>query len=135
MADTLTFVLMDPPFETERSTTAFRMIDAALRKGANVNVFAYEGAVYLPFAKQKAHANAIHGTTVEDEQHPLSHEWVESLKAWSDKHGQKFRWINCGLCEDERGAHDSVEFVEKGTPKDLLSFIESSDTTIVIPTR
>ena len=44
---TLTFALMDPPFESARSTTALRLIDAALRRGHNVNVFAYEGAVHL----------------------------------------------------------------------------------------
>ncbi len=51
MADkTLTFALMDPPFENARSTTALRLIDIAIKKGYDVNVFAYEGAVYLPFA-------------------------------------------------------------------------------------
>ncbi len=53
MADkTLTFALMDQPFENARSTTALRLIDIAIKKGYNVNVFAYEGAVYLPFALQ-----------------------------------------------------------------------------------
>lgn len=57
---TVTFVLMDPPYESARSTTAFRLVDAALRKGHDVNVFAYEGAVSLAFAKQVPHANAVH---------------------------------------------------------------------------
>ena len=52
----LTFALMDPPFESARSTTALRLIDLALRRGHDVNVFAYEGAVSLAFAGQKAHA-------------------------------------------------------------------------------
>ena len=30
---TLTFVLMDAPYENARTTTAFRLIDSALRKG------------------------------------------------------------------------------------------------------
>lgn len=38
---------MDAPYESPNSTTALRIIDAALRKGHNVNVFAYEGAVNL----------------------------------------------------------------------------------------
>jgi sulfur relay (sulfurtransferase) complex TusBCD TusD component (DsrE family) len=44
---TLTFALMDPPFESARTTTALRLIDIAVRRGYAVNVFAYEGAVLL----------------------------------------------------------------------------------------
>ena len=49
---TLTFVLMDAPFESARTTTAFRLLHAALTRGCDVNVFAYGGAVALSFAKQ-----------------------------------------------------------------------------------
>jgi tRNA 2-thiouridine synthesizing protein D len=42
---TLTFAFMDPPFESERTVTFFRLLDTALDKGANIRVFAYEGAV------------------------------------------------------------------------------------------
>ena len=60
MSKTLTFALMDPPFENARSTTALRLIDIAVRRGYNVNVFAYEGAVYLPFALAKRYPRAAH---------------------------------------------------------------------------
>ena len=50
---TLTFSIMDSPFEQARTTTAFRMIQEAIERGYNVNVFAYEGAVSLAFAHQK----------------------------------------------------------------------------------
>jgi tRNA 2-thiouridine synthesizing protein D len=36
MKTTLTFALMDPPFESARSTTAARLIDLALRRGHDV---------------------------------------------------------------------------------------------------
>ena len=42
---TLTFAFMEPPFESERTVTFFRLLDAALDRGAGVRVFAYEGAV------------------------------------------------------------------------------------------
>jgi tRNA 2-thiouridine synthesizing protein D len=61
---TLTFLIMDPPYENARSTTALRLIEAALRRDFNVNVFAYEGAVAIPFAKQAPHANSVHGRDV-----------------------------------------------------------------------
>ena len=59
---TLTFALMDAPFESARTTTALRLLDIAAKRGCDINVFAYEGAVMLPFARQQPHANAVHGT-------------------------------------------------------------------------
>jgi sulfur relay (sulfurtransferase) complex TusBCD TusD component (DsrE family) len=53
MSKTLTLLLMDPPFESANTTTALRLIAAALRKGHTVNVFAYEGAVNLTMQGQQ----------------------------------------------------------------------------------
>ena len=47
MADkkTITIAIMDAPYESARSTTALRLIDLAAKRGYDINVFAYEGAV------------------------------------------------------------------------------------------
>lgn len=39
---TVTVAIMDAPYESPNSTTALRIINAALQKGHNVNVFTYE---------------------------------------------------------------------------------------------
>ena len=136
MADkTLTFAIMDAPYENARTTTALRLMDIAARRGYNINVFAYEGAVYVPFAQQAAHPNAVHGHDVEEEDHPLPKEWVSALIAETEKNGGKLDWVNCGLCVDERGAGDSVEGVRRGTPGDFWNMAGSSDNTLVIPTK
>ncbi len=132
---TLTFALMDPPFETARTTTALRLIDIAARRGYDVNVFAYEGAVLLPFALQQQHPNAVHGHDVEEEDHPLPREWVAAVIKEAEKNGGKIDWVNCGLCVDERGAGESVEGVRRGTPGDFWKMAEASDNTLVIPTK
>jgi tRNA 2-thiouridine synthesizing protein D len=132
---TLTFALMDPPFESARSTTALRLIDAALRRGHNVNVFAYEGAVHLAFAAQQAHANAVHGRSIEEEDHPLPREWIAALQAAAQATGARLEWVNCGLCVDERGVHESIPHVRRGGPPDFVGFVEGSDNTLVIPVR
>jgi tRNA 2-thiouridine synthesizing protein D len=135
MSKTLTFALMDPPFENARSTTALRLIDIAVRRGYNVNVFAYEGAVYLPFAKQAAHANAVHGRSVEEENHPLPRAWLQALMREASAHDAKLDWVNCGLCVDERGAAEAIEGVRRGSPADLWNFAQTSDNTLVIGTK
>lgn len=137
MADkkTLTFALMDAPFESARSTTAFRLMDIAARRGYDINVFAYEGAVCLPFALQKAHPNAVHGREAADENHPLTKDWVTSLIKAAADNGGKLDWVNCGLCVDERGVGEAVEGVRRGTPGDFWKMAEASDNTLVIATK
>ncbi len=137
MADkkTLTFALMDPPYENARSTTALRLINIAAKRGYDINVFAYEGAVFLPFAGQQAHPNPVHGHDADQEDHPLPREWVEAVIKEAAKNGGKVDWVNCGLCVDERGAGDAVEGVRRGTPGDFLKMAGESDNTLVIPTK
>jgi tRNA 2-thiouridine synthesizing protein D len=131
----LTFALMDPPYETARTTTALRLMDIAARRGYDINVFAYEGAVALPFSKQKAHANAVHGRDIEEENHPLPKEWVRAIMTEATKNGGKMDWVNCGLCVDERGVEEAIDGVRRGTPADLWQQACNSDNTLVIPTR
>ena len=134
MNKTLTLALMDPPYESANSTTALRIISAALKKGINVNVFAYEGAVCLPLKDQAPHANPVKGTTVEEEDHPTTKTFVSSLLEIG-KDDPLLTWVNCGLCVDERGASNVVEGVKRGSPADFLKMAEQSTNTLVIPTR
>ena len=98
-----------------------RLIDIAARRGYDVNVFAYEGAVCVPFTKQKGHANAVHGHDASEEDHPLPHKWVDAIATEAKANGGKLDWINCGLCVDERGVAEALPFVKRGTPADLWS--------------
>lgn len=132
---TLTFALMDPPYENARSTTAMRLIDIAARRGYTVNVFAYEGAVYVPFALQTQHPNTVHGRDAAEEDHPNPKEWVAAVMAEAEKNGGKVDWVNCGLCVDERGAAQAIEGVRRGSPADFWKFAEASDGVLVIPTK
>ena len=44
---TLTFMLMDPPFESTRSTTALRMLQIAAERGYDLNVLAYVTVIFV----------------------------------------------------------------------------------------
>jgi tRNA 2-thiouridine synthesizing protein D len=130
----LTLALMDPPYESANSTTALRIISAALQKGIYVNVFAYEGAVCLPLKDQAPHANPVKGTTVEEEDHPTTKAFISSLLEIS-RENSLLTWVNCGLCVDERGAINVVEGVKRGSPADFLKMALESTNTLVIPTK
>jgi len=130
----LTLALMDPPYESANSTTALRIISAALEKGIDVNVFAYEGAVCLPLKDQAPHANPVKGTSVEEEEHPTTKAFISSLlEIGKDK--PLLTWVNCGLCVDERGASNVVEGVKRGSPADFFKMASESINTLVIPTK
>lgn len=132
---TLTFTLMDAPYEQARTTTAFRLIDLAVRRGHDVNVFCYEGAAALTFARQAPHGNAVHGRDVAAEDHPNPKDWVAALLATAARTGSKLTWVNCGLCVDERGVGEFIPGVGRGSPADLWKMAEASDNTLVIPTK
>ena len=131
----LTFVIMDAPYENARTTTALRLVDAAVRRGFDVNVFAYEGAVGLPFARQAPHANAVHGRDVIEENHPNPKDWVAALLEAAETRGCRLDWVQCGLCVDERGATEWIAGPRRGSPADLVAFGAASDNVLVIPTR
>ena len=130
----LTLALMDPPYESANSTTALRIISAALQKGIHVNVFAYEGAVCLPLKDQTPHANPVKGTTVDQEEHPTTKAFVSSLLEIGNG-TPLLTWVNCGLCVDERGAGNVVEGVKRGSPADFFKMAQESSNTLVIPTK
>jgi len=131
MAKTFNIFIMDPPYESERSTTAFRLMDAAIAKGHHVRVFAFEGAVSLTVADQAPHPNPFHDTDVEEELHPLTKEWAERLFRAA---GDRLEWVNCGLCVDERGAGNWINGPRRGGPGDFTAWVDDGDATIVIPT-
>ena len=131
----LTFAFMDPPFESERTVTFFRLLDAALEKGAGVRIFAYEGAVALAFSKQSPHGNAVHGHDCEEEAHPLTKDWIAALQEKAADKGLSFEWINCGLCVDERGVNEVIDDCGRGGPPDLWRYADNAFNTLTIGTR
>lgn len=131
---TLTIALMDPPYESENVTTAFRIMDVAVRRGYDLKVFAYEGASALAFARQAQHPNPVHGKTLAEENHPTTKDQVIGLIAAADKNGGSVDWVNCGMCVDERGVGEFAAG-RRGSPADFHTFVEASDNVLVIPTK
>lgn len=135
MNKSITLLLMDPPYESASSTTALRIVDAALRKKIDVNVLAFEGAVSLTSKDQKPHPNPVHGTSVEEENHPTTKSMVEGLFGLARERGASLEWVNCGLCVDERGAGSWIDGPRRGGPPDFNKWAQESDATLVIPTK
>jgi tRNA 2-thiouridine synthesizing protein D len=67
----LAFASMDATLESARTATAFCLMHAALDRGHDVDVFAWEGAAGLA-----SHPDAAHGRDAEQEVHPRPRVWV-----------------------------------------------------------
>jgi tRNA 2-thiouridine synthesizing protein D len=132
---TISIALMDPPYESENLTTAFRILDALARRGHSINVFAYEGASGLAFTRQAQHPNPVHGKDLAAENHPTTKDQIAGLLALAAKSGGKIDWVNCGMCVDERGVGEFVAGTRRGSPADFHNFCEASDNVLVIPTK
>lgn len=134
---TLSFLFMDAPYESANSTTVLRMVEAALRKGHHVNVCAYEGAVAYTSTTQKPHQNPIKGTSIEEEKHPNTKDWVAALIQSAEAKGLKLDWLRCGLCEDERGVHENqLAKTRRGSPVDFYKQqVEPADNVLVVSCR
>jgi tRNA 2-thiouridine synthesizing protein D len=131
----LTFALMDAPFESERTTTLFRLLSIAAERGYDIGVFAYEGAVHLAFDRQRQHGNSVHDTDAASENHPLPKEWLRELIEAAKRAGGSLDWVNCGLCVDERGVLEAVEGTRRGSPADFWKLASSSANVLTIGTR
>ena len=131
---TFAIALMDPPYGSENLTTAFRILAAAARRGHKINVFAYEGAAGLAFARQAAHPNPVHGKNLAEENHPTTKDQVVALMALAEQNGGKVDWVNCGMCVDERGVGEFAAG-RRGSPADFHAFCETADNVLAIPVK
>jgi len=69
---TLTIALMDPPYESENLTTAFRILDIAARRWVRHQRLRLRGAAGLAFVRQTPHPNPVHGKDLAEENHPTT---------------------------------------------------------------
>jgi tRNA 2-thiouridine synthesizing protein D len=125
---------MDPPYESGNTATALRLIEATLKKGHTVNVFAYEGATSLTFKHQKGHPNPVKQTTVDEEKHPLTKDLVNGLFSVAKSSNSQLNWVNCGFCVDERGVNEWDEGPVRGGPPQFAEMYKNSDKTLIIAT-
>lgn len=132
---TLNLMLMDPPYESSNTMMAFRIVESALKKGHDVSVFAFEGAVGLTFADQKLHPNPVKSTSAEEEKHPLTKDFVAGLFKIATRSGSELSWVNCGFCVDERGMGRWEDGPKRGGPPDFAKAFNEADTTLVIATK
>ncbi len=119
---TITVVIGDPPYGTERVYTALRFTLAALSQGHRVNLFAFEDALFT--AKKGQSPHEFPG--VQDERMPN----CEALLKAALRQGAVVKL--CGVCASERGVRpdELVEGAEISGMGDLVRWVMESDRAV-----
>lgn len=126
------FGVMGAPYESELSTTLFRMIDEALRQGHHVSVWTCGGATTLTqssLGEEKPRNLMDLVTGRRDAIYPTTAALVRGFLTGA---GGRLEWRVCRHCADERGAGPHVEGVSVASPFRFLSQMERADVALVL---
>jgi tRNA 2-thiouridine synthesizing protein D len=121
---TLTFAFMDPPRGSPRTAIAMRLIELAVRRGHDVNVFAYKGE---PGQAAELHAAQPAHAAAGDE---LSHDWINALMHQATAKGVKVDWV---ACTHEAESGDAVLGMRRGSHADFWDMAANSHNMLVVP--
>ena len=123
----LLLALMGAPHDNDMATTALRLAEAALRRGAAVDIWTCGYATMLTQRGLGEHKprNYISWET----EYPTSASLAERmLKANSGR----LTWHSCRFCSEERGAVDHLEPVRLRPPFKFTEHVYAADTVVVM---
>lgn len=121
----LTFAFMDPPHGSARTAITMRLIELAVKRGHDVNVFSYRGD-----PSQTADLHNGHAKTA-DKTEQLSRDWIASLMQKATAKGVRVDWVACTY---EPEPEDSPIGVRRGSHADFWDMAANSYNMLVVPT-
>ena len=122
---TLTFAFMDPPQGSARTAITKRLIELAVKRGHDVNVFAYRGE---PGQTAQIHNGVVNGAATAEE---LSRDWIAALMQRATAKGVRVDWV---ACTQERETDESIVGVRRGSHADFWDMAANSYNMLVVPT-
>lgn len=116
-----------PPYDSDVTTTVFRLLDASLRRGATVQVWACGYATTLTQSSlgELKPPDVMNLRKV----YPSTASMVSGLL---DAYPDTFAWQVCRFCSEDRGALDHIDGVPVRSFSRFPRRVEASATTIYI---
>jgi tRNA 2-thiouridine synthesizing protein D len=134
----LTFALMDPSSDCVRTALMKRLIEIAVRRGHDINVFAYKGETHPECNGAAPRRNGAAPRQSNGAIPPppqangaLPRDWIESLMQEATTRGVKVDWVDCGWWHV---GGDPVLGVRRGSPADFWDMAAHSQNMIVVST-
>lgn len=123
----LLLALMGAPHDTDMATTALRLADAGLRRGAAVDIWT---CGYATLLTQNTLGDAKPRNLLAwDVTYPSTAHLARRMLA---AHSGKLTWHSCRFCSEERGAVDHLDGVRLRPPFKFTEHVDAADTVIVM---
>jgi sulfur relay (sulfurtransferase) complex TusBCD TusD component (DsrE family) len=123
----LLITLTAAPFGSDTTTTALRLLEAVLRRGARAQVWACGFATTLTLrALEKGKPPDLLDLRAS---HPAPAALIGSLLS---AYPETFAWQVCRFCADDRGALDHVDGVDVRSFSRFAGLLGSSGTTVYL---
>lgn len=124
------FGMMGTPFQSETTTSLFRMVEGALCQGHKVTVW------------NCGHATGLSQSTLVrprdfllPKSEPASnHSTAELIQALFRKHGQdgRLEWLVCRYCMEERGATNQIPEAKVKIPYTFQHYLSAAEVSLVL---
>jgi sulfur relay (sulfurtransferase) complex TusBCD TusD component (DsrE family) len=124
---TVFFVVMGAPYESELTTSLFRMIDAALDQQHRVWVWTCGGATTLTM--QSLGERKPRNPLDLDAEYPTTGQFVNRMLTRGDG---RLEWYICRQCMEERGANEQLAGVKIQPPFRFLRYLDQADVCLVM---
>ncbi len=124
---TIFLVVMGAPYESELTTTLFRLVDAALARRHKLLVWTCGGSTTLTM-RQLGESKPRNPLQLNAD-YPSAPRLVRALLKRGDGDMQ---WLVCRQCMDERGAMDQIKEVGIQPPFRFLQYLEQADVCMVM---
>jgi hypothetical protein len=127
----LFFGMMGTPFQTETTTSLFRMVESALAKGHRVTVWNCGYATGLSQSSLVRPRDSF--AAPEDQTHnPTTAELIQGLMRRYGGGGQKLDWLVCRYCMEERGATQQIPEAKVKIPFTFQHYLSEADVSLVL---
>lgn len=116
-----------PPFASDVTTTVFRLLDAGLRRGARIQVWA------CGYATTLTQSSLGYGKPADLAEPRASHPSTAALICGLlDTYPKSFAWHVCRFCAEDRGALDHANGIRLRSFSRFSRRVESSAKTVYI---
>lgn len=121
--------LMGSPYQSDLTTSLFRLTEEALGQGHQVVVWTCGYGTMLTQSTLVRPPDALAQGDVADVQHPTTAELVQALfRAYPDR----IRWYVCRYCMEERGTVAQIPEVEVQIPYSFNTYLTVADQGLVL---
>jgi hypothetical protein len=131
-ADSLFLGLMGIPFNSDLTTTIFRLTEATLRRKKSVTIWTCGYSTTITQATSIRSPDPIHPDGASQN---CAYTLAQIAQALLQRYPQQLRWYVCQYCMEERGATNQIVDVEIKLPFSFNTYLNQADKGLVIGTK